>query len=547
MSKALTVILKSMSENKYWKDEDIQVYFESIIELIQYGIINKNDKIKDKLIMQNMDGWKTIKTNIQSIEELLIYIQKQSLNIDSNNITFNNKINDTLKDFYNFTDYNSLFKLKLDNIKFYEGSSSKKLLKVLSDFPSGELNKILEESDINLKENDHIADFILYVLTNSSVQKNIFNYIDKEIFLNGLFKMKNINMPYIFSELNCDDEKKSFNNLLNIMDNLPEINNKTIFNGKCFFESLLDSDRDVMPFIIKNYSNLPEEQKKLTKEHIFNKFFDESLKDYQKPSVMYLYNIDNKFYELPEFNEDIIISFFKREHSEMFYLLKNDKSFRKYIEQMDFNPLSLLIHSDYIPKEKIDNYIKDFPDLLTLNKNKSNNLTDFLCNEKEMANWYQNAFYVFKALNLEAFAKKGEDVYLNLFNQDFYFTLLTSQNYPRNKTLIKKTIDLFEKKLVKYEHEHNIKEPLSGEYFELMKISLDYMNDKTTKNAQNILDKLNKTNDDLTINILSSPLYIETLCSKNNDNKAFRIKLEKILFEKAMPVNSVEIKNNKRL
>lgn len=547
MSKALTVILKSMSENKSWNDDDVQIYFESIIELIQYGIINKNDKIQDKLTMQKLDGWKTVKTNIQSIEELLIYIQKQSLNIDSNNINFNNKINDTLKNFYNLTDYNSLFKLKLDNIKFYEGSSPKKLLKVLSDFPSGELNKILEKSDVNLKENDHIADFILYVLTTSSVQKNIFNYIDREIFLNSLFKMKNINMPYIFSELSYGDEKKSFDNLLRIMDNLPEINFKQIFDGKYFFESLLDSHRDVAPLIVKNYSNLPEEQKKLTKEHIFNKFFDESLKDYQKPGVMYLYNIDNKFYELPEFNEDIIISFFKTEHSEMFSLLRKDNNFKKYIDQMDFNPLSLLIHSSYIAKEKIDSYIKDFPYLLTINKNKSNNLTDFLCNEKEMANWYQNAFYVFKVLNLETFAKKGEDVYLNLFNQDFYFTLLNSQNYPRNKTLIKKAIELFEKKLVKYENEHNIKEPLSGEYFELMKISLEYMNNKTTKNAQTILDKLYNINDDLAINILSSPLYIETLCVTNNDNKAFRIKLEKILFEKAMPVNSVEIKNNKRL
>lgn len=547
MSKALTVILKSMSENRSWNDDDVQIYFESIIELIQHGIINKNDKIQDKLTIQNLDGWNTVKTNIQSIEELLIYIQKQSLNIDSNNITFNNKINDTLKKFYNLTDYNSLFKLKLDNIKFYEGSSPKKLLKVLSDFPSGELNKILEKSDINLKENDHIADFILYVLTTSSVQKNIFNYIDREIFLNSLFKMKNINMPYIFSELSYGDEKKSFDNLLKIMDNLPEINLKQIFNGKYFFESLLDSHRDVVPLIVKNYSNLPEEQKKLTKEHIFNRFFDESLKDYQKPRLMDLYSIDKKFYELSRFNENIITSFFKTEHSEMFSLLRKDNNFKKYIEQMDFNPLSLLIHSSYIPKEKIDSYIKDFPYLLTINKNKSNNLTDFLCNEKEMANWYQNAFYVFKVLNLETFAKKGEDVYLNLFNQDFYFTLLNSQNYPRNKTLIKKAIELFEKKLVTYENEHNIKEPLSGEYFELMKISLEYMNNKTTKNAQTILDKLYNINDDLAINILSSPLYIETLCVTNNDNKAFRIKLEKILFEKAMPVNSVEIKNNKRL
>lgn len=547
MSKALSVILKSMSENKSWNNDDVHIYFEGILELIQYGIVNKNDKIKDELIMQHLDGWNTIKTNITSIEELLIYIQKQSLNIDSKNITFNKKIKDTLKDFYNFTDYNSLLKLKLDNIKFYEDSSSKKLLKVLSDFPSGSLNEILEDSDINLKENDHIADFILYVLTKSSVQKYIFDYIDKEIFLDSLSKMKNINMSYIFSELSYGDEKKCFSNLLNILDNLPEINNKKFFNGKYFFESLLDSHRDVVPLIVKNYSNLPEEQKQLTNEHIFNRFFDNSLKDYEKPGVMQLYSINNKFYELPEFNENIITSFFEREHHDMFYLLKNDNNFKKYIEQLDFNPLSLLIHSSYISKEKVDNYIKDFPDLLTINKNKSNNLTDFLCNEKEMANWYQNAFYVFKVLKLETFAKKGEDVYLNLFNQDFYFTLLSSQNYPRNKSLIKKAIELFEKKLVKYENEHNIQEPLSGEYFELMQISLNYMNNKTTKNAQSILDKLNNINDNLAINILSSPLYIETLCSNNNDNKAFRIKLEKILFEKAMPVNSVEVKNNKRL
>jgi len=545
MSKLLNFMILSM-QNQAFVKENLQEFFYSIVELIDYKIIDKDYVFNEPFKLNISDSLTTKEpTQINTIKDLFLFIQKHE---KTNHSEFHNVIATKIKDLYDIVDYPMFFKVKLADIRLSGKSSDskKKLSELLSAIPEKELKAILENAEPDDKRQRDTRDLLLHVLFSASVSDIFFKYIDRNVFLNTLKKIKKIENNELFNYITQNkyvqsDQNKEIECILHGLDKYPEIQNHVVFERKAILEHFL-TNRPSFLLIMKNFQLFDDSKQTQIKNYVFDNFFSEK-NQINKPSILDLHKVDNLFYKKPEFNEHIFINILKREPSSFFVLLADDIQFKSYIEKMSFNLLSHLMNVHYLTKENLELYIKEFPELLSQSKNKENNLTNFLIAEEgRFADWYKMRLHIFEELNLETFAKKCDNVYLNLFNQNFYFSLFADSSRISNKQLNERAKKVFVNKLIQYEKSHNIQECFSKDYFEFIDISYAYFQKPNKENAQHILDKLKNIPVELAFNILGAKGYIKKLC-KNDPNKQFKetldILLEKISLNQSISVNTV--------
>lgn len=532
MSKLLNFLILSIKNQAFVK-ENLQEFFYSIVELIDYKIIDK-DYVFNEPFKLNIPDSLTRKepTQINTIKDLFLFIQKHE---KTNHPEFHNVIATKIKDLYDIVDYPMFFKVKLADIRLSDknSDSQKKLSELLSAIPEKELKAILENAEPDDKRQRNTRDLLLHVLFSASISDIFFQYVERDVFFNSLNKIKKIEdnelYHYIKENLyihNSDQQNKEIERLSNGLNKYPEIQDHAIFGSKALLNNFL-KNRNSFLLIMKNFQTFDSNKQAQIKNYVFEDFF--SKKHFDKPSILNLHKVDNLFYERPEFNENVFITILKNDPTSFFVLLDDDNKFKSHIEKMHFNLFSHLIDVYYITKENFQFFVKQHPEFLSQSKNKKNNLTNFLIKEEgRFADWYKMRLYMFERLNLETFAKKCDNVYLNLFNQNFYFSLFADSDQIPNKQLNEQAKKIFVKKLIQYEKDHNIQNCLSSAYFELINISYEYVKKPNKKNEYNILDTLKQISPQLAFNILSAEGYIETLCRKDK-NKQFEEKLNILL------------------
>ena len=108
MSKAFKIVLNSMLKNYYWSQEDLEDYFDSLIEFIENEIINKESLLPHPMVLKTSS---IISPELQTVKDLILFIQKISFNITSDT-RINSEISNTILKLYDITDYESFLKLK---------------------------------------------------------------------------------------------------------------------------------------------------------------------------------------------------------------------------------------------------------------------------------------------------------------------------------------------------------------------------------------------------------------------------------------------------
>lgn len=531
MSSLLNIVVDSIKKSVSFE------HFNSLVELIDYNIVDK-DYVFDEPFSLALENSLIKKEYIQisSIKDLFLFIQKYT-KINNMKTEIYDIMTNKIKELYNVIDYNLFFKVKLDDARLFEKNSHshEKLSELLCAIPKKELNTILENADPEDKQQKYIRNLLFYVLFSDSVSDIFFKYVERDIFFNALQKIKTIENDdlyhYIKENLyinNSEQQNKEIERLLHGLDKYPELHNHVVFGEKAILHHFLMKN-DSFRLIMKNFEVFDSRKQNQIKDYVFEDFFNPN-KRFNKPSVLHLYKVDNLFYHRSEFDENMFTNILKQDPSSFFVLLTDSEHFKSYIQNMNINFFSVLIDVHYMTKDNFQLYIKEFPELLSQSKNKENNLTNFLISEEgRFADWYKMRLYMFEKLNLETFAKKCDNIYLNLFNQNFYFSLFSDSNRISNKQLNERAKKIFVKKLIQYEKDHNIQNCLSTDYFDLINISYEYVKDQNHKNAEDVLHKLRQISPELAFNILSAKGYIDTIC-KNDKNKQFEQKLN-ILFE----------------
>lgn len=547
MSNLLNLLILSI-QNPVFLKKNLDTCFNSLVELVDSHIIDK-DYVFDQPFNLNIENSLTKKeyTQINSLKDLFLFIQQYE-KVNYTNTQFHDFMTTNIKHLYDIVDYNLYFKVKLNNIQLYNKSSDSqnKLSELLSAIPKEELNTILKNADPDDQKQRDTRDLLLHVLFSSSVSDIFFKYIDRNVFLNTLKKIKKIENNELYHYITQNkyvqsDQNKEIEHLLHGLDKYAEIHEHVIFGKKAILHNFL-KEKNSFRLIINNFQSFDSTMKNQIRNYVFESFFN---KKYQinKPSILDLNKVDNLFYERPEFDEDLFITILKHEPKPFFVLLDNDRNFKSHIEKMHFNLFSYLIDVHHITKENFQFFVKQHPELLSQSKNKQNNLTNFLITEEgRFADWYKMRLYMFEKLNLETFAKECDNVYLNLFNQNFYFSLFADSSLISNKQLNERAKKVFVNKLIQYEKSHNIQECFSKDYFEVIDISYAYFQKPNKENAQHVLDKLKDIPAELTFNILGAKGYIEKLC-ENDQNKQFKetlyILLEKLSLNQSISVDTV--------
>lgn len=538
MSKAFKIVLNSMLKNYYWSQEDLEDYFDSLIEFIENEIINKESLLPHPMVLKTSSS---ISPELQTVKDLILFIQKISFNITSDT-RINSEISNTILKLYDITDYESFLKLNLDKIQYYDinTKTDKKIVKLFSQIPEKNIIEFLNKSKFSIQEEQ----LILYILFSPKIQNEIFEYVDRDLFIKSFNNLKTLKLDYTVENfLNHNNQKTNFIRLKSALNNFNDIQNNKFYGYDSIMEALLNNHKS-SSFLINNFSELSSEQQNIVRNNTLNKFLDLKMKDYIRPTVSQIYSVDNSFYLRPEFNSETLYNFFKTEHRRMFFLMETDSKFKQHIMNLDFNPLSILLQAEYISKEDFNSYITKFPELLTQSKNKKNNLIDLLSTDDHFENWYKNYFYIFSKLNLEVFAKKGEDIYINLFDQNFYLSLLVNTDYHRNKKLIKMGIELYQHKLIDYESRHNISNKLSSDYFEIMDLSASYSKHPNKNIGDELISKLNKIDTKLFMTIYNSECYIDIV--SNRDEK-YKVKLEQLFLKKLLSTDQIRPVSKNRL
>lgn len=538
MSKAFKIVLNSMLQNYYWSQEDLEDYFDSLIEFIENEIINKESRLPKSMVLKTSS---IISPELKTVKDLILFIQKISFNITSDT-RINSEISNTILKLYDITDYESFLKLNLDKIQYYDinTKTDKKIVKIFSQIPEKNIIEFLNKSKFSIQEEQ----LILYILFSPKIQNEIFEYVDRDLFIKSFNNLKTLKLDYTVENfLNHNNQKTNLIRLKSALNNFNDIQNNKFYGYDSIMEALLNNHKS-SSFLINNFSELSSEQQNIVRNNTLNKFLDLKMKDYIRPTVSQIYSVDNSFYLRPEFNSETLYNFFKTEHRRMFFLMETDSKFKQHIMNLDFNPLSILLQAEYISKEDFNSYITKFPELLTQNKNKKNNLIDLLSTDDHFENWYKNYFYIFSKLNLEVFAKKGEDIYINLFDQNFYLSLLVNTDYHRNKKLIKMGIELYQHKLIDYESRHNISNKLSSDYFEIMDLSASYSKHPNKNIGDELISKLNKIDTKLFMTIYNSECYIDIV--SNRDEK-YKVKLEQLFLNKLLSTDQIRPVSKNRL
>lgn len=538
MSKAFKIVLNSMLQNYYWSQEDLEDYFDSLIEFIENEIINKESRLPKSMVLKTSS---IISPELKTVKDLILFIQKISFNITSDT-RINSEISNTILKLYDITDYESFLKLNLDKIQYYDinTKTDKKIVKIFSQIPEKNIIEFLNKSKFSIQEEQ----LILYILFSPKIQNEIFEYVDRDLFIKSFNNLKTLKLDYTVENfLNHNNQKTNLIRLKSALNNFNDIQNNKFYGYDSIMEALLNNHKS-SSFLINNFSELSSEQQNIVRNNTLNKFLDLKMKDYIRPTVSQIYSVDNSFYLRPEFNSETLYNFFKTEHRRMFFLMETDSKFKQYIMNLDFNPLSILLQAEYISKEDFNSYITKFPELLTQNKNKKNNLIDLLSTDDHFENWYKNYFYIFSKLNLEVFAKKGDDIYINLFDQNFYLSLLVNTDYHRNKKLIKMGIELYQHKLIDYESRHNISNKLSSDYFEIMDLSASYSKHPNKNIGDELISKLNKIDTKLFMTIYNSECYIDIV--SNRDEK-YKVKLEQLFLNKLLSTDQIRPVSKNRL
>lgn len=538
MSKAFKIVLNSMLKNYYWSQEDLEDYFDSLIEFIENEIINKESRLPKSMVLKTSS---IISPELKTVKDLILFIQKISFNITSDT-RINSEISNTILKLYDITDYESFLKLNLDKIQYYDinTKTDKKIVKIFSQIPEKNIIEFLNKSKFSIQEEQ----LILYILFSPKIQNEIFEYVDRDLFIKSFNNLKTLKLDYTVENfLNHNNQKTNLIRLKSALNNFNDIQNNKFYGYDSIMEALLNNHKS-SSFLINNFSELSSEQQNIVRNNTLNKFLDLKMKDYIRPTVSQIYSVDNSFYLRPEFNSETLYNFFKTEHRRMFFLMETDSKFKQHIMNLDFNPLSILLQAEYISKEDFNSYITKFPELLTQSKNKKNNLIDLLSTDDHFENWYKNYFYIFSKLNLEVFAKKGDDIYINLFDQNFYLSLLVNTDYHRNKKLIKMGIELYQHKLIDYESRHNISNKLSSDYFEIMDLSASYSKHPNKNIGDELISKLNKIDTKLFMTIYNSECYIDIV--SNRDEK-YKVKLEQLFLNKLLSTDQIRPVSKNRL
>lgn len=538
MSKAFKIVLNSMLKNYYWSQEDLEDYFDSLIEFIENEIINKESLLPHPMVLKTSS---IISPELQTVKDLILFIQKISFHITSDT-RINSEISNTILKLYDITDYESFLKLNLDKIQYYDinTKTDKKIVKIFSQIPEKNIIEFLNKSKFSIQEEQ----LILYILFSPKIQNEIFEYVDRELFIKSFNNLKTLKLDYIVENfLNHNNKKTNFIRLKSALNNFNDIQNNKFYGCDSIMEALLNNHKS-SNFLINNFSELSSEQQNIVRNDTLNKFLDSKIKNHIKPTVSQIYSVDHDFYLRHEFNSETLYDFFKMEHRSMFSLMETDSKFKQHIMNLDFNPLSILLQAEYISKENFNSYITKFPELLTQSKNKKNNLINLLSTDDHFEDWYKNYYYIFSKLNLEVFAKKGDDIYINLFDQNFYLSLLVNTDYHRNKKLIKMGIELYQHKLIDYELRHNISNKLSSDYFEIMDLSASYSRHPNKNIGDELISKLNKIDINLFMTIYNSEYYIDIV--SNNDEK-YKVKLEQLFLNKLLSTDQIKPVSKNRL
>lgn len=538
MSKAFKIVLNSMLKNYYWSQEDLEDYFDSLIEFIENEIINKESLLPHPMVLKTSSS---ISPELQTVKDLILFIQKISFNITSDT-RINSEISNTILKLYDITDYESFLKLNLDKIQYYDinTKTDKKIVKIFSQIPEKNIIEFLNKLKFSIQEEQ----LILYILFSPKIQNEIFEYVDRELFIKSFNNLKTLKLDYIVENfLNHNNKKTNFIRLKSALNNFNDIQNNKFYGCDSIMEALLNNHKS-SNFLINNFSELSSEQQNIVRNDTLNKFLDSKIKNHIKPTVSQIYSVDNSFYLRPEFDSETLYDFFKMEHRSMFSLMETDSKFKQHIMNLDFNPLSILLQAEYISKEDFNSYITKFPELLTQSKNKKNNLIDLLSTDDHFEDWYKNYYYIFSKLNLEVFAKKGDDIYINLFDQNFYLSLLVNTDYHRNKKLIKMGIELYQDKLIDYESRHNISNKLSSDYFEIMDLSASYSGHPNKNIGDELISKLNKIDINLFMTIYNSEYYIDIV---SDSDEKYKVKLEQLFLNKLLSTDHIKPVSKNRL
>lgn len=538
MSKAFKIVLNSMLKNYYWSQEDLEDYFDSLIEFIENEIINKESLLPHPMVLKTSSS---ISPELQTVKDLILFIQKISFNITSDT-RINSEISNTILKLYDITDYESFLKLNLDKIQYYDinTKTDKKIVKLFSQIPEKNIIEFLNKSKFSIQEEQ----LILYILFSPKIQNEIFEYVDRELFIKSFNNLKTLKLDYIVENfLNHNNKKTNFIRLKSALNNFNDIQNNKFYGCDSIMEALLNNHKS-SNFLINNFSELSSEQQNIVRNDTLNKFLDSKIKNHIKPTVSQIYSVDHDFYLRREFNSETLYDFFKMQHRSMFSLMETDSKFKQHIMNLDFNPLSILLQAEYISKENFNSYITKFPELLTQSKNKKNNLINLLSTDDHFEDWYKNYYYIFSKLNLEVFAKKGDDIYINLFDQNFYLSLLVNTDYHRNKKLIKMGIELYQHKLIDYESRHNISNKLSSDYFEIMDLSASYSRHPNKNIGDELISKLNKIDINLFMTIYNSEYYIDIVSDRD---EKYKVKLEQLFLNKLLSTDQIKPVSKNRL
>ena len=368
--------------------------------------------------------------------------------------------------------------------------------------------------------------------------------MDRELFIKSFNNLKTLKLDYTVENfLNHNNQKTNFIRLKSALNNFNDIQNNKFYGCDSIMEALLNNHKS-SNFLINNFSELSSEQQNIVRNDTLNKFLNSKIKNHIKPTVSQIYSVDHDFYLRREFNSETLYDFFKMEHRSMFSLMETDSKFKQHIMNLDFNPLSILLQAEYISKENFNSYITKFPELLTQSKNKKNNLINLLSTDDHFEDWYKNYYYIFSKLNLEVFAKKGDDIYINLFDQNFYLSLLVNTDYHRNKKLIKMGIELYQHKLIDYESRHNISNKLSSDYFEIMDLSASYSRHPNKNIGDELISKLNKIDINLFMTIYNSEYYIDIVSDRD---EKYKVKLEQLFLNKLLSTDQIKPVSKNRL
>lgn len=538
MSKAFKIVLNSMLENHYWSQEDLEDYFDSLIEFMENGVINKESCLPENMVLKSND---ITSPELKTVKDLVLFIQKFSFNI-TRDTRINGKISNTISKLYDITDYQSFLKLNLDKIQYYDinTQTDKKIVKIFSQIPEKNIIELFNKSKFSVQEEE----LILYILFSPKIKNDIFEYIDRDIFIHSFNNLKTLKLDYVAQNfLNNNNKKTNLMRLKSALNNFNEIQHNKFYGSDSIINALLSNYKSSL-VLINIFSELELEQQDIIRNDIMNKFLNPKTEHYIKPTILQIYSVDHDFYLRPEFTSEKLYDFFKMEHKNMFSLMENDSKFKQHIMNLDLNPLSILLQAEYISKEDFNSYITKFPELLTQSKNKKNNLIDLLSTDDHFEDWYKNYYYIFSKLNLEVFAKKGDDIYINLFDQNFYLSLLVNTDYHRNKKLIKMGIELYQHKLIDYESRHNISNKLSSDYFEIMDLSASYSKHPNKNIGDELISKLNKIDINLFMTIYNSEYYIDIVSDRD---EKYKVKLEQLFLNKLLSTDQIKPVSKNRL